>query len=64
MLFPPEVSNGRHFRKVVVFMEGIRIVDKVKKVSFNAVSHHHRVTLHLMIPFFWDVMLHHWVIGS
>jgi len=33
MCFPPEVSNGSHFRKVVVFMEGIRIIDKVK-ISF------------------------------
>jgi len=33
MLFPPEVSNGSHFRKVVVIMEGIRIMDKVK-ISF------------------------------
>lgn len=30
MIFPPEVSNGSHFRKVVVFMEGIRIMGKVK----------------------------------
>lgn len=30
MLFPPDVSNGNHFRKVVVFMEGIKIMDKVK----------------------------------
>jgi len=33
MLFPPEVSNGSHFRKVVVFMEDIRLMDKVK-ISF------------------------------
>lgn len=33
MPFQPEISNGSHFRKVVVFMEGIRIMDK-GKISF------------------------------
>lgn len=33
MPFPLEVSSGSHFRKVVVFMEGTRIMDKVK-ISF------------------------------
>jgi hypothetical protein len=35
MLFPPEVSNGSHFRKVVDFMEGIKIMDKVKIIFFE-----------------------------